>query len=499
MRVFNFICILVIISAFSSIIYAQQPQLVTVAGNKLIYEGREYFIKGANVGFGRFYHTGNRKQMWWDFHPDLLEQEIFYLKRTLGINTIRIFLPEPRGFDEQMAGFHFNEDWFANDGKINPLYLDHLKLFLNLCQKYDLKVQLSLYGPPLDLFINATAYNYAPVGGQVERFWYTYIESLIPEVKTHPAIMSYEMLNESLVNAAINYEAPSPLYEQRIMSFTYRMIKKIRSMDPNHLITSAEGIFPPDDRYRNRWWYPDPEFALISDVDNLNNGQPFSLYSLVDYISPHFYNHNIGSVDNVSQAINVIKNHSLKPIIFGEMGYFQNAVIDTQTGSAYRADQELFIRNTLNEIKSQGLSGFMVFDPWPLLILEPGNYTKTLVLINNKWPEMRYDFIKGRLNGQWTRLSTNDDDQFYLYDYKLAFFPAGNTVANSFLDKVPNNTIVGDVNGNNQINISDYLTLTDNFNQDYMTTGNINSDLNRDGKVDLSDITILIKNFGQTD
>lgn len=458
------------------------PSFVTVAGDQLIYQGSNYFVKGANVGFGRYLRTGNRWQMYYDFHPDLIEQELIFLKHSLGINTLRIWLPEPETFAAEMQYRGASPNWFNSNGSINPIYRDRLIQILDLCDLHQLKVQLIINGPYLPKYTDTINHEYVPLGSDLETFWYQYVDSLVPSLKDHPAILSYEILNESLINWPVNGESSSWL-EPKILSFTTRMLRRIRTLDSNHLFTSSELIYPVTSQYQSKWWYPAAEYAILPDVDNLNNGQPYSLYSQVDYLSPHLYSNNIGGETNLDNTLREIRLRSQKPIILGEFGYYQTQELNTGPESPYRTNQEAFFTDLFTCLRNNNYQGLTIWDPWPLLVLEPGFYTKQF--IDGQYPVMVYTF-SGRQSGTASLFAVNDD-QFWLFKHDLSFFPAGSLFAQAFSDYVPNLPLFADINDNLRIDLFDLKSLTSEFGRDYLTTQNINSDINRDGFVDYLD------------
>ena len=351
---------------------------VRVCGTKLCLNREEFFVKGVNYSGGRYieqydqrdgYEIFNRWQIYKDFQAEKIEQELVFLQSSLGINTIRIFTPHIKRFDNwRHAGW---EPWYLIDGSINPYYLEKLKTLLDLAGRHGIKVQLELFHE-IESLVNVDDKTFINPGSPEEIFCLKYLESLIPELKDNKAILSYEISNETLKawtdRPYSNYFKQNQ-YDKRVLSFIKRMITKIRELDQNHLITSGEIISPLG--HSHLWHWPTPELALIEDVDNLNNGKAFSLYELVDYISPHFYR-NEGEVE----IFEIIKSMSKKPVVLGEFSYgldIPEIKIETDK-RIFANEQKVHFEAVIGAVAKYDLSGLLPWDPLPLFNLEFGKF-----------------------------------------------------------------------------------------------------------------------------
>lgn len=377
--------------------YALKPVegFVKVSGKNLMVNGQVYRFKGANYLGGRYinpfikddkgFEHYNLEQIFHDFNEAEIEKELQFLKNALGVNTIRQLTPSKDSF-RQFVKWHFWDPWFMLDGSINPIYRDRLVRLIDIAGRNGIRVELELFHnigsagssewkckeneawglctKPLETYVAENVRFVAP-GSPGEQFYLTYLRSLIPVLKDHPAILAYEVGNENLLYSPINYWQHS-YFEERMLSFIKRMITEIRVLDQNHLITTGEVVPPPGGQYATAWHWPAPEFALISDVDNLNGGQPYSLYSLVDYISPHFYL----KANEVDAAASLIKGKSAKPVAMSEFGYLSDDLMRPPPGDL----QVQYFQAIGAAIKTYRLSGAFVWDPLPIVDLKPGTY-----------------------------------------------------------------------------------------------------------------------------
>ena len=437
-----------------------QPGFVGISGNQLTLDGSVYFDRGANYFGGRyisrFIMDGagveyyNQFQIFHDFSESGIETELQLLKNTLKINTIRILLPS-RGDFLNFVTYHNWDSWFMSDGSINPIYLNRLITLLAIANRNGIKVQMVLLpisqyewkclesgvigacSKPLENYNASTAF-FIPPGSSDEKFYLTYLDSLIPALKDNPAILSYEVGNEMLLYAPLNYWQEG-WYDQKTLSFIKRIIREIRKLDSNHLITDGEVVYPLNSPYNTAWGWPTPELAQIPDIDNLNGGQPFSIYSIVDYISPHSYS----AVTDYSGIVQAVKSRSAKPIVIGETGFAyspENEAVATPPDL-----QQQYWQVLVSAIQQAGISGMQAWDPLPIFDLKPGTYR--LDSFAAPW-NSNLTLLRLVLYGPPQR-QINYSIRWKLLDYNLALLPAGVVFAGG--TPLPVATITAPVNG----------------------------------------------------
>jgi len=171
--------------------------IVTREGTHLTLGGQRFQMNGVN------YYP--QKTPWLEFWPNYdpqLTEEDFTLIRSLGLNTIRIFIPF-----EQFGG--------AN---IDPEMLENLTDILDQADSIDLKVIVTLFDLRSD---------YDPL------FWpHTdrHLETLLTTFAEHPAILAWDLKNEPDLDYASNGR-------ETVNAWLQHISKLARVYDPNHLLT----------------------------------------------------------------------------------------------------------------------------------------------------------------------------------------------------------------------------------------------------------------------
>jgi len=195
----------------------------------------------------------------------------------------------------------------------------------------------------------------------------TYIAEFVDRYKDHPALYFYELTNELNLKADLDVvgrcsqgKSPPPtecepmgnFTTDQMIAFTRRLADHVRSLDPNHLISSGFSIPRPSAQHlRNKQefspegpdWTPDslPEFKRnLSDI-----------HSGMDIVSVHFYNEE-GSNDRFgitgrtdASLLNVIKQTTDdlgKELFVGEFGDVNPSIKDDK--------RALFTQNVLDKI-----------------------------------------------------------------------------------------------------------------------------------------------------
>lgn len=395
---------------------ATSAAFVQVRGKQLMLGGVRYRVKGANYAGGRYIKSYvkdadgielvHRYHLFHHFDEQAIDKELAFHRDQLDVNTIRFLTPCRAAFDP-FVRYHGWEPWFLADGAINPHYLARLRELLELAGKHGLKVQLVvMHEVPNREWRDGEL---IPPGSDEEAFYRTYLQSLIPGLRDNASILAYEIANENLVKSPDNYWKKTG-YEAKVLSFLKRMADEIRRLDANHLITSGEVITPYVAPYNTAWHWPTPELAVLEDIHDLSGGEPFSLYSAVDYLSPHYY----ADADSVP-VLKEIADRSAKPVVLGEFG-FRNPD-GSSLDEATLAKRPGYYRAVIAALKKFELSGAQLWDPMPLLPLKPGTYTKRPGDYWKSYPEFVITTPEGTRTLRWY------DDTWDLFTYNLQPLP----------------------------------------------------------------------------
>ena len=361
---------------------AQIP-MVTVSQGQLMLDGQPYYIKGANyVGCRNVTRYPQNLEGVEYVNPYIIFQgqcsnsqiqsDLAFLRNALDVNTIRIFTPSLSSFEPAVV-YHGWEPWFMPDGSVNPIYLEKLAQIFAAGRKLGLRVQLGL-------FLNMQAAEMengelAPPGSAEEAFYINAIRSLTAVFRNEPALLSYEIGNEMLIDADSNYWQHSG-HEAKVLSFIKRMADEIRRQDGTHLIASGE-VLPPS-QYTDAWHSLRSRAGHDSHIHHLNGGQPFSLYDLVDYIAPHLYGDadsksvELGASVSMIAAADSQKAH-VKPFAIGELG-FNYSFTETDITCNSRPQTESF-QTVLGSLAANRSAGAFAWSPLPQLTLIPGTFS----------------------------------------------------------------------------------------------------------------------------
>lgn len=425
-----------------------------VSGTKLMLGDKEFYVKGVNFAGGRYikkYITDSeniehitRWMIYGDFNEVELENELVFLKKNLGINAIRIMTPDPGDFDS-LIKWHGWSPWFLPDGSINPEYGEKLTKLINLANRQGIKVQL-------ELLHQIQAYDQVgekgiAVGSEREKYYLNYMKSIATTLVNNPGLMSYEVINESLLNANINYWNKTS-YEKRTISFIRRMVNELRKYDKNHLIATGEVMGTSEAPYNTAWHWPSPELAKIEDIDNLNGGVAYSLYDIADYIAPHAYQ----KPEQINKVFADVRARSQKPVVIGEMGWMGKTGLLSSNKAEILGPMENFYQAALKAADDNGLNGVMAWDPEPLFELRPGKFTERIVTYGS---EFTFSDTGRKITGY--------SDLFSMFDYEMKPYPAGVRYKN-FHPLV----IVGDYDGNGEVGIMDFGVWKDKYQKGLM-------------------------------
>lgn len=206
-------------------------------------------LKGIN-----YYPQDHPWQMFGEnFSEDIIDQD-FELIKNSKLNTIRIFVP-----------YHdFGKEY------VNPEMLTQLMALMDVADKHELKVILTLFDFYGDYSINDFTNTHA------------HLDAVITRVKSHPALLAYDIKNE-----------PDLDFENRgktnVMSWLKVMMRMLKEKDPDHPVTIG---------------WSDSEVA-----SELSAG--------VDFVSFHYYEDASSFETAFGSLKDEVKN---KPIVLTEYG-----------------------------------------------------------------------------------------------------------------------------------------------------------------------------------
>ena len=222
--------------------------LVTREEKKLLYRNKPFYIKGIN-----YYPKDSPWEMFGPKFKDSIIEQDFRKVADLGFNTVRIFVN------------------FTDFGKENvkPEYLEQLRTTLNIAEKQDLKVIVTLF----DFFGQYDIINWSITE--------QHLKGIVAPFKTHKAILAWDVKNE----ADLDMNVHSVEQVQHWLEFA---LERIRFYDPNHLVTIG-------------WLHPHPYF--------IENGT-------TDFLTFHFYE----KTTRFPVVYPKLLKESNKPVVLGEFG-----------------------------------------------------------------------------------------------------------------------------------------------------------------------------------
>lgn len=432
------------LSRFRAADKVARPGFVYAQGSQLMLGGQPYFAKGLNV-FNSFryvsrFFTENPNfevytpaKFWQEFDDTKIDQEFQYYRNVLDINTVRLFTPSLRRWANEVQ-YHGWTPWYLDDGSINPIMRDRLLRFIDIADRNGIKVYITLLlhasaidwecrvsGTWQDCLNQSTGVNtlgsitngadvrLIEPGGIKEQKYFKYLESLLPYLKDRPGVFGYEVDNETLLNWPFNGLGVSPRrdwYQDNVGSFLFRIVRKIRTLDADHLI--GQGEVTGYDTTQQGWWaFPSPEFGLLNDIHNLNNSQLYTTESFVDFLSPHFYNFSMADGADPTAAISTIRARTGKPVILGEFGY-DTEDNDPLSAPVHNISRKTYLDKILAMRSSGMVNGYLLWAPMPAVDLPPGGFSK--VTVGNGTPALR-------LSGPPVRTIVGLDFSFTLLSY----------------------------------------------------------------------------------
>lgn len=342
---FSWLAVMTILLFFNTATYSQKKDFVTVKDKQFILSGKPYYFIGTNYWYGAMLGSkgegGDRER---------LGKELDFLKAS-GITNLRV-LAGAEGPDDQP--FRVTPALQTAPGKYSDVQLDGLDYFMAEAGKRGIKVVLFLnnsweWSGGFMQYLNWNGYGPIPYMQYKENTWesfkayttqfhtcepckeqyFNHVRFMLSRTNAYtrvkyiddPAIMSWEIANE-----------PRAFSEKSIPAFTNFIDKSsqlIRSLDPNHLITTgSEGQAGTED-----------SMELFRKIHS---------FKTIDYLTFHIWPNNWGWLDkknvpgSVDRAIaktnEYIENHVKvanelnKPVVFEEFGLprdnFQFNLID---------------------------------------------------------------------------------------------------------------------------------------------------------------------------
>lgn len=365
--------------------------LVKVSNGQLVLHGQRFFAKGVNYGGswrlpttiqGSATHENFGYEIYWfKFDAAAIEADFLLLRQQLGATTVRIGIGSEESFAPNVL-YHGAPPFYLPDGTISPTYLKRLLQMADIAERVGLRLIVTLFWD-IGSRIYEAPERFRP-GTERDLFYRNYVRSVASALRDHTGILAFDIANESMLNWGVNGENRSWL-ETHVLSFLTRRIREVRLGAPHHLITTGEIAF--DENQRNKWFWPSPEFALIDDIDNLNNRHPFSLASLADFVSPHFYfvtlrpEDNLSSIDSrsafassgIRELIRMAKEKA-KPLVAGEFGMQIETPVVTSSQTFWEPLVSRYFSHVLKAVEKGGMDGMLVWGAMPVFRLIPGQF-----------------------------------------------------------------------------------------------------------------------------
>jgi endo-1,4-beta-mannosidase len=198
-------------------------EFVKLKGDKFLYKNEPFKLKGFNY-YPRDY--GWRIFKGWDEDKTQVEYEL-KLADDLKCNCIRTFI------NYQYSTNNINlERPDTTLPVLDPDYPRRIKEFLDLADKHNLKVILSLFDY---MYWSLFEPRYHELGLE-------YLDQLIPLFSDDPRILAWDVINEPDIYFWKYADLASQAGGDRnLSSFLRKMSEKIRELDKNHLITIGIG------------------------------------------------------------------------------------------------------------------------------------------------------------------------------------------------------------------------------------------------------------------
>jgi len=221
---------------------------ITVKKDQLFKNGKPFIVKGIN-----YYPQATPWDMFGDnFDAEIIKNDFEFIKDK-GLNSIRIFIQY--------------EDF--GKAEVKPDKLEKLKEVLDLAEKSDLKVVVTLF----DFYGDYSVLDWT--------LTHRHAEQIVTSFKNHPTILAWDIKNEP----DLDFESRG---KQMVLDWLSHTIDQVKKFDPNHLITIG---------------WSKPEAAI-----NLENE--------LDFVSFHYYK----PLENLEQDYFNINQLIDKPLVLQEFG-----------------------------------------------------------------------------------------------------------------------------------------------------------------------------------
>jgi Cellulase (glycosyl hydrolase family 5) len=207
---------------------SNKEPMVQVSGKQFFLKGVPFMPKGIN-----YYPQKTPWTFFWTKYESKIIKKDFALTRSLGFNTVRIFI-----------NFH---DF--NKGNVPIERLEQLQNLLDHAEKAGLKVVITLF----DFMGDYSLFNFTASDRQ--------LESLLYRFRNHPAIFAWDLKNEP----DLDYKYHDVEDVKEWLTWT---LKRARIYDPNHLFTVG-------------WAYPQNVDFLSEELDFVS----FHSYKALDVLS----------------------------------------------------------------------------------------------------------------------------------------------------------------------------------------------------------------------
>jgi endo-1,4-beta-mannosidase len=207
---------------------SNKEPMVQVSGKQFFLKGVPFMPKGVN-----YYPQKTPWTFFWTKYESKIIKKDFALTRSLGFNTVRIFI-----------NFH---DF--NKGNVPVERLEQLQNLLDHAEKAGLKVIITLF----DFMGDYSLFNFTASDRQ--------LESLLYRFRNHPAIFAWDLKNEP----DLDYKYHDVEDVKEWLTWT---LKRARIYDPNHLFTVG-------------WAYPQNVDFLSEELDFVS----FHSYKALDVLN----------------------------------------------------------------------------------------------------------------------------------------------------------------------------------------------------------------------
>lgn len=238
---------------------------VTVSGAELMLAGRPYDVRGIN-----YYPQATAWHDFWPNYDASIVAQDFKLIKSLGLNTVRIFIPYEPTLPEPESAGHGEP---TGDEETVDVYEDlrhKLTDLLDEAESNDLKVIVTLFDFRTDYQIL--------LWPNADRA----LEEVVPYFADHPAILAWDLKNEPDLDQPGNTQ-------ERVNTWLRHTAAQVRRHDANHLLTIG-------------WARSDQAHQLVDLVD---------FVSFHDYEDPQHFSARYAALQTAVSA---------KPIVITEFG-----------------------------------------------------------------------------------------------------------------------------------------------------------------------------------